>query len=172
MLTSPSRIQPKQFSQIQPETRVRFQDIISYQTKTTPKHSTFITNKHRFSEINISPITTTNITFTVTSTSSPTKIPALMRINTSFPPRFCMSSSHTSSITILLLPSIPLIPSPPGRCRNSNNRDSWWEGGVGGATTIPITSKRNYHHYNKPCSHLHPAPFASTYLHPAPSTYI
>ena len=49
-----------------------------------------------------------------------------MSINTSHPSRFHMPSSHTSSLTIPLSPSIPLHPhtSTPRPCRNSNNWDS------------------------------------------------
>ena len=93
--------------------------------KRTPKHSISVSGKHRFSEIGITPTATNTITPTATTTNSPTTIPALVNIYTSLPPRSRMPSSHTSSITIPLSPSIPPpLPFSPRRCRNSNNQDS------------------------------------------------
>ena len=103
-ITTVTKLSPK--SRISPPTS----------PKPTPKHFTSITDKHHFSAKDIAPTATTN--------TSPTKIPALMSINTNLPPKFCMSHPHTSSITIPLSPSIPPCPSFPGRCRNSNNRDA------------------------------------------------
>ena len=76
----------------------------------TPTHSTSVTNKHFSSEKDITPTTTTTITSTATTTIPPTKIPAVMSINTSTLPRFYMLSSVTSSIMIPLSPSILPIP--------------------------------------------------------------
>ena len=66
-----------------------------------------------------------------------------MNINASLAPRFCMPSSHTSSMTILPSPFIPPRPSSPRRCRRSTVEI------LGGAPTIPIptTAKRSYHHF-------------------------
>ena len=60
-----------------------------------------------------------------------------MSINTSFPPRFHMPSSHTFSITIPLSPSIHLpldvVGTPTIRT-------------LGGAPTIPAAAKRSHYH--------------------------
>ena len=82
--------------------------------------------KHHSLEKDTTPTVTTTIIPTATTTTPPTKIPTLMSIHTSVLPRFCMLSSHTSSITIPLSPPFPLHPSFPGCCRNSN---SWSSGG-------------------------------------------
>ena len=89
----------------------------------------------------MTPIATTTITPTSTTTTPPAKIPALMSINTNLPPRFRRSSPCTSSITTPLSPIISLHPSSPRLYRNSNNRDS-----VGSTPTIPTKTKRSYHH--------------------------
>ena len=68
-----------------------------------------LTNTY-FLEIDITPTATSTITATTTTTNSPTKIPAVMSINNSLPPRFCMPFSHTSSVTTSLSLSIPYIP--------------------------------------------------------------
>ena len=83
--------------------------------KPSSNHSTSVTDKHRFSEIDIMPAATTIITPTTTTTNSPTKILALISISTSVPPRIRMPSSRTFSITMPLSSSIPLLPSSPVR---------------------------------------------------------
>ena len=108
--------------------------------KRTPKHSISVSGKHRFSEIGITPTATNTITPTATTTNSPTTIPALVNIYTSLPPRSRMPSSHTSSITIPLSPSIPpRYHFPPDVAGTPTIRT------LGGVLTIPALAKRSHH---------------------------
>ena len=83
----------------------RIADTFSRYHLQPPQHCTSVTDTHRSSKIDITPTPTTTITPTATITNSPTKIPALVSINTSLPPRSCMPFSHTSSVTTPLSPS-------------------------------------------------------------------
>ena len=89
--------------------------------KPTPKHSTSITDKHYFPEIDITPTATTTITLTTTTINSLTKIPAL------YEHQHQLSTQISHAIFTYIFnndTAITLHPSSPGRCRNSNNQDS------------------------------------------------
>ena len=89
----------------------------------------------------ISKTAATTITLTATTPTSPNKIPDFMSINTSPLPRFHMLSSHTSSITIPLSPSIsPRTYLPPDVAGTPTI------GTLGGAPTVPTTAQRSYNH--------------------------
>ena len=93
--------------------------------QSTPTHSTSVTDKHLSSEKDITPTTTTTITSTATTTIPPTKIPAVMSINTSTLPRFYMPSSGTSSIMIPLSPSILPAPIFPWKLQELQQLELW-----------------------------------------------
>ena len=101
--------------------------------------------------------TTTTITPTATTTISPTKIPALMNINTSLPLRLCMPSSHTPiQYALTLHPPAPMFSWTLQELQKLRlSLGGGGGGGKGRAPTLSTAAKKSHHHLAILIHHYH-----------------